>query len=208
MIHKKIYVGKIAGSETRVMFRCSFTPTEETHNLYGWVLGPFKTVRAAKYCVAFPHAQCANVKEFERAAAIAQCQAELIKDHLEYLNKEIFYSTKLDKTIGQTYSIGVEMKSDKLKIMEAISLLNEVRNLDPNVINLLDQKLNDIDSDNALTICSYAVLEFECPHCKNVHKFAQLHSGYNWSCHMCYFSYRVVSINENSAKVIPTGRNS
>lgn len=99
-MRKKIYVGKIAGSKHRVMFRCTFTPTEETHNLYGWVLGPFKTVRAAKWCVDHPNAQYATVKEFERAEAVYRCQTELVQGNLDHLNRLIFYKTELDKTIG------------------------------------------------------------------------------------------------------------
>ncbi len=87
MARKKIYVGKIFDSETRVIFRCAFTPTKETHNLYGWVIGPFRTVRAAEWYVMHPFAQCTTISEYERAALLYKGQSELIAGYRKHLDK-------------------------------------------------------------------------------------------------------------------------
>lgn len=91
MIRKKIYVGvKSDGTNTipnrRVLFRTIYDPPSRiTNPEFVYVIGPFKTVRAAQYCVDFPHAQCNSVKEFEIAACVRANQSELIADRAKYL---------------------------------------------------------------------------------------------------------------------------
>lgn len=104
-MRKKIYVGRLMTefwlSDIKLeIFRSEEYPTEEAYLQYVSVIGPFKTVRAAKWCVDHPNAQCATVKEFERAEAVSRCQSELIQGNLDHLNRRIFYKTELDKMIG------------------------------------------------------------------------------------------------------------
>ena len=65
----RIYIGYKAG--TMEIFRSSTCPTFETHgHLYPVVIGPFKTMRGAKFMQTYgknnPHCQC--VRDAERFA--------------------------------------------------------------------------------------------------------------------------------------------
>jgi hypothetical protein len=89
-MRKKIYVGLWSLTGKREIIRSEKEVTETTHgDLYAAVIGPFKTVRGAQYCVEFPHAQCTTVKEFERFAAVRLCQKQLAKDYIKHLDKTI-----------------------------------------------------------------------------------------------------------------------
>ena len=83
MKRKKIYVGIIA--ENMEVFSSLIEPTKANYPWYNVVIGPFRTVRAAKWCVDHPHAQCTTVKEFERAALLHATQSELCTAHAKYL---------------------------------------------------------------------------------------------------------------------------
>jgi hypothetical protein len=86
MARAKIYVGKgPGGSNDREVFRSEVNPTQYTHPNYVWVIGPFRTVRAAKWCVDHPYAQCMTVKEFEHAALVQMTQSELIEGYKKHL---------------------------------------------------------------------------------------------------------------------------
>jgi len=65
------YVGIINGTGRREVFECTFVPTMETHGtLYAAVIGPFETMRGARFMAehgaANPHVQC--VADAERIA--------------------------------------------------------------------------------------------------------------------------------------------
>lgn len=68
MTRSKIYVGIYNG--TRERFSSVTTPTEQTYPWYSAVIGPFKTVRGADYCVKHAYSICQSVASFERAASI------------------------------------------------------------------------------------------------------------------------------------------
>lgn len=85
MKRAKIYVGITNGN--REMFVSISIPTEKNYPWYSAVIGPFKTVRAAKWCVNHQYAQCTTVKEFERAALVHQTQSELIAGYQKHLDK-------------------------------------------------------------------------------------------------------------------------
>jgi hypothetical protein len=67
-----IFVGlKLDCSSKREVFRYDFTPTEQTHGtLYGAVIGPFRTMRGARFMAAYgrgnPH--CLTVSDAEKLA--------------------------------------------------------------------------------------------------------------------------------------------
>jgi hypothetical protein len=88
MARNKIYVGScVIGSDDREVFRSKVEPTIITHPNYVWAIGPFRTVRAAKWCVAHPHADCMTVSEFERAALLHAGQSELCESYMKHLTK-------------------------------------------------------------------------------------------------------------------------
>ena len=62
---RRLYVGLKGGK--RVIFRSDATPTKETHPQYGAVIGPFRTVRAARL-MASPGCMLQTVAEAERVA--------------------------------------------------------------------------------------------------------------------------------------------
>jgi hypothetical protein len=62
----KIYVG--VNGTTRELFRSENEPTQTTHPQYAAAIGPFRTVRAANYCIKYPHSTCQTVEEYETAA--------------------------------------------------------------------------------------------------------------------------------------------
>jgi hypothetical protein len=71
MASSKWYVG-VKSSGARTPFKSEFTPTRETHgNLFGAVIGPFRTKRGAMFDAAVgrnnPHIQ--HVRDAERIAA-------------------------------------------------------------------------------------------------------------------------------------------
>jgi hypothetical protein len=96
MAKKKIYVGVFSKTTMRVsyerrVFRTIYNPPSRiTNPEYAYVIGPFKTVRAAKWCVEHPFAMCQTVKEFEQAALVHQTQSELISAEINRLNKIIY----------------------------------------------------------------------------------------------------------------------
>jgi hypothetical protein len=68
-IRNKIWLG-VSGTN-RVVFKYPTTPTQSTHELYyGYVIGPFKTMRGANYMAKYgvnnPHCTC--VDDVERLA--------------------------------------------------------------------------------------------------------------------------------------------
>jgi hypothetical protein len=77
MLKNKIYLG-IQG-ERREVFKANETPTTETHGArYSAVIGPFRTMRGAKFMQAHgannPH--CQNVAQAERLALKAKAVPE------------------------------------------------------------------------------------------------------------------------------------
>lgn len=81
----KIYVGSINGDNCEV-FRSEIKPTEYTHRQYKYIIGPFKTIRGAKFCVNHIHGPYMTVKEFEQAAIIHQNQSSLCDSYIKHLD--------------------------------------------------------------------------------------------------------------------------
>lgn len=74
---KRIYVGVKQGK--REVFKADSTPTEQSHGAqYGYVIGPFRTMRGAWYMALYgtnnPHLQ--TVSEAEYYAKIANDERE------------------------------------------------------------------------------------------------------------------------------------
>ena len=63
---KRIYVGITKGN-SRAVFKSDLEPTQESHWEFGAVIGPFRTMKAAKFCRKYPNSPCQSVAEFERA---------------------------------------------------------------------------------------------------------------------------------------------
>jgi hypothetical protein len=68
-MRQKPYVG-VNGATPYVVFRSGTVPTESTHgHLYGAVIGPFRTMRGARYMAACgPGGQLGHVDVAERRA--------------------------------------------------------------------------------------------------------------------------------------------
>lgn len=95
MIKSRVYVGVCKKENTtsipfeRKVFKTIYNPPSRlTHPEYCYVIGPFKTVRAAKWCADHPHSMCQTVKEFEHAALVHQTQSELCKGYIKHLDKQ------------------------------------------------------------------------------------------------------------------------
>ena len=83
----KVYVGKYKDNGKLKILQLSVEPTEDRFALFSSFLGPFKTIRAAQWCINHPHAQCQTIKEFEHYALVHQTQSELIKAYQKHLDK-------------------------------------------------------------------------------------------------------------------------
>jgi len=84
MTSKKIYVGYVkenlvaALSGNAELFRSYIEPNTDTILKYYQIIGPFKTVRAAKLCQNHPNLY-KTVREYERCAKVLTNQTELIE---------------------------------------------------------------------------------------------------------------------------------
>ena len=70
MSRMRPYVGMRAG--TRTAFQSDVTPTEETHPEYGAVIGPFRTVRGARFMAS--HLYVTSIDDAEIAGHTDWCE--------------------------------------------------------------------------------------------------------------------------------------
>lgn len=91
---KRIYVGVFSKTTMcvpyeRRVFRTIYNPPSHiTNPEYAYVIGPFRTVRAAKWCAEHPYSTCQTVKEFEQAALVHQTQSELAAGYIKFIDVE------------------------------------------------------------------------------------------------------------------------
>lgn len=64
----RAYVGIRRGTRDREFFRTKLEPTEHYYPEYAAVIGPFRTVRGAKWAAANPFGQWVHVRDAEIAA--------------------------------------------------------------------------------------------------------------------------------------------
>lgn len=95
MARKKIFVGKLViydGGNKREVFKINvmsraYFPSY-LYIKYTFVIGPFKTIRAAKLCVDDDDcSSLSTVKEYERRIIIYDTQSELIESYKKHLDK-------------------------------------------------------------------------------------------------------------------------
>ena len=82
-VYTRPYVG-ILENGTYETFRSEKTPTQASHMQYNAVIGPFKTMRGAKYMAAYgksnPHLQ--HVGDAEIAAKLEMQKEQLVKENV------------------------------------------------------------------------------------------------------------------------------
>lgn len=92
MARKKIFVGRVSVSGKRERFKLdvinqNYFPSH-IYIKYTFVIGPFKTMRAAKLCVDDDDcSSLSTAKEYERRIIIYDTQSELIESYKKHLDK-------------------------------------------------------------------------------------------------------------------------